>query len=535
VTRSRRWRTGAAALSGLLLALARPPFDLGPLALVALVPLFLAWRDRGPRGAAFYAFVAGAVYHGVLVSWTWYFGAVAVVPLVAALSAYWALVGAAVGWFARRGLRSPWLIAALWVLADWAVARFPLEGFSWGEVGYALHDLPPARDVASGGGVALVSFLVVAGNALLADLWHDVRTRASRAAFVRASAGVVAVAVVTGAIAAFRPEPVAAGPLRVALLQGNDKNRALTDEEKREDFLTNSHLGLAAGITDPVDLIVFPESSLDNDPREDDELARELGALARRHDAWVLGNTVADAPDGRAVNLNLLYDPEGNLQGTYAKRHLVPYGERVPYRSVLERFITELDRIPRDFVPGDEPGIFRIAGYDVATVICFESAFGYQIRPLVRDGAQVIVVSTNNRSYRRSANSAQHVAIGQMRAAENGRPVVQAAISGISALIDASGNLHAETELFERTRLEGTVTATSGTTWYVRYGDWIVWLSLFGVVAALVIHVVRRRPRSVESAGPASTAAPPTDAPEPRAAYPTPPASPAPTPAGDRV
>ena len=86
-------------------------------------------------------------------------------------------------------------------------------------------------------------------------------------------------------------------------------------------------------------------------------------------------------------------------------------------------------------------------------MICFESAFGYEIRPLVRDGAEVIVVSTNNRSYRRSANSAQHVAIGQMRAAETGRPVVQAAISGISALIDASGREQAETELFERTVL----------------------------------------------------------------------------------
>ena len=98
-------------------------------------------------------------------------------------------------------------------------------------------------------------------------------------------------------------------------------------------------------------------------------------------------------------------------------------------------------------------------------------------------GAQVIVVSTNNRSYERSANSAQHVAIGQIRAAETGRPVVQAAISGISAIIDANGVVHERTELFQRTVLEATVTATTGETPYVRYGEWVIWAAPSSAVA----------------------------------------------------
>jgi apolipoprotein N-acyltransferase len=530
VTPTRLRRAGAAAASGILLALARPPFDLGPLALVALVPLFLAWRGRGPRGAAAYAFVSGAAYYAVLVSWSWYFGAVAIVPFVAALAAYWAATGALVGWFATRGMRAPWLIAAVWILSEAVVARFPLGGFSWGEVGYALHDVVAARDVASVGGVALVSFLVVAGNALLADLVAEVRIRAPATALLRAGAGLVAVAVATGVIVAARPEPTAAGPFRVALLQGNDKNRELTRAEKNARFLPRSHFDLARGITDPVDLIVFPESSLDEDPRTDRVLGNQLSDLAIRHESWVLANAVTDAPDGRAVNLNLLYGPDGDLQGTYAKRHLVPYGERVPFRSLLEGRIAAIDRIPRDFAPGHEPGLFDIAGYKVATVICFESAFGYQVRPLVQDGAEVIVVSTNNRSYRRSANSAQHVAIGQMRAAETGRPVVQAAISGISALIDASGAVQAHTELFHRTLLEGTVTATRGETLYVRFGDWIVAASLIAVVTLFVVCIVRRRRRSVDSSGPAR-AVPATT---PPASTPTEP-EPSASPAGDRA
>src|SRR6516165_10620375 len=110
-------RLAAAVASGLLLALSRPPADLGPLVLIALVPLFIAWHDRGPGASAGYAFVAGAVYHTLLCSWIWYFGAVAIVPFVLALSGYWALAGALIGWLRRRGLANPLLTAAIWVCA----------------------------------------------------------------------------------------------------------------------------------------------------------------------------------------------------------------------------------------------------------------------------------------------------------------------------------------------------------------------------------------------------------------------------------
>jgi len=125
----------------------------------------------------------------------------------------------------------------------------------------------------------------------------------------------------------------------------------------------------------------------------------------------------------------------------------------------------------------------------------------------VHAGAQVIVVSTNNRSYERSANSAQHVAIGQMRAAETGRPVVQAAISGISAIIDANGVVRERTKLFERTVLEAAITPTTGQTPYVRYGEWVIWLSALGLAVAVGLAVRRGRPVGfIESAPPADEA-----------------------------
>ena len=163
----------------------------------------------------------------------------------------------------------------------------------------------------------------------------------------------------------------------------------------------------------------------------------------------------------------------------------------------MEKFVSEIDKVPRDFARGNSPGIFPVAGSRIGSLICFESAFGYQVRPLVRDGADVLVVSTNNRSYRTSANSAQHLAIGQMRAAETGRPVVQAAISGITAIIDADGTVHDQTKLFDRTVVESTVAGTGGQTPYVRFGEWVLFLSLIAVAVVGVLGIIRRRREAV--------------------------------------
>ena len=427
-------------------------------------------------------------------------------PFSAAVAAYWAAAGALIAWLRTHRITNPWMTAAVWVSADAVVARWPFGGFSWGEVGYAFHAEAVARAVASVGGVTFVTFLAVALNAFLADLVGEPK---ARGAYVRAQAGIAVIAAVVVGATITRAVPHDVGPLHVALVQGNDQNRDLTDAEMQADYLPNSHFDLARGIADPVDLIVFPESSMntfdDVDPRTDPYIESNLAAIARDHHAWVLANaTVAAPPRGNKLwNLDVLFDPAGAVQGTYTKRHLVPFGERVPFRAPLEHVVSALSQVPRDFEPGRGPGLFTVAGVRIGTLICFESAFGYQVRPLVRDGAQVIVLSTNNRSYRRSANSAQHVAIGQMRAAETGRPVVQAAISGITAVIDADGVVHDRTHLFDRTVVQTTVEATSGETPYVRYGEWVTELAIAAVaVAAGLATVRRRRERSLESTPP---------------------------------
>jgi apolipoprotein N-acyltransferase len=169
----------------------------------------------------------------------------------------------------------------------------------------------------------------------------------------------------------------------------------------------------------------------------------------------------------------------------------VPFGEYVPWRSALS-WLPELRQVPYDFEPGTTRTLFRAGGHPFESVICFESAFGPLVRDAVRDGAQVVVVSTNNRSYQRSANSEQHLALGQMRAAETGRAVLQASVSGISAVIDPDGSVHDQTGLFESRIVTASVPTSTGETPYVRFGDWVVLLSALAMLAVTVVAI--RRP-----------------------------------------
>ena len=315
---------------------------------------------------------------------------------------------------------------------------------------------PSARDVASVGGLALVTFLVVAGNALLADLSSTSAVAGTRPAFAARRRGHRRDRCVATGGDRRRPSATDARPDRCASRCSRATTRTATSPTPRRGrrYLPRSHFELAEGITDPVDLIVFPESSMDEDPRVD-RVPRRVSSreLATRHDAWVLANAVADAPDGRAVNLNLLYGPDGDLQGTYAKRHLVPYGERVPFRSLLEDRISALDRIPRDFAPGDDAGLFddrRVRGRD---------------GDLLRIGVRLpdpAARARRRRGDRRVDEQPLVPPLGELRAARRDRtdargrdrPAGRAGrdLRHLGAHRRERSRCTAETELFERTR-----------------------------------------------------------------------------------
>ena len=162
------------------------------------------------------------------------------------------------------------------------------------------------------------------------------------------------------------------------------------------------------------------------------------------------------------------------------------------YSSEGSIVIGDLRQIPYDFTAGTTQRLFDVGAHPMGTVICYESAYPRLVREFVQEGAELLVVSTSDRSYGRSGIAAAHFAVAQMRAAETGRPVLQAAISGVSGVIDADGDARDLTGLFETTITEGRVITRSGETPYVRFGDWVLAVCGLGMIVVAIVGAGRR-------------------------------------------
>ena len=336
--------------------------------------------------------------------------------------------GALVAWLAQRADREPVPDRRGVGGAPTRSSRaWPLGGFSWGEVGYAFHDVAPARALASVGGVALVTFLAVALNALARRPASRARARSAR----RVCAAQVGDRRGRGGRGRRRPSRRRRSRHSRAAARRAPPGQRPEPRPHRRPRSTRATCRTAtspwprqitrAGRPHRVPRVEHGRRSRRDrpatcplEPRRGRPRARTRGC-SRTRSSTPRPSGAQGLEPRRAVRARR------PVEGTYAKRHLVPFGEYVPFRDALQRHQRAARTDPaRLRARARARALRRSPAYQVGTVICFESAFGYQVRPLVHDGAQVIVVSTNNRSYRRSANSAQHVAIGQMRAAETG-------------------------------------------------------------------------------------------------------------------
>jgi apolipoprotein N-acyltransferase len=535
-------------VSGAATALAFPPVDWGPLAFVALVPLALVFRASGramtgllgrgramagapvsgtppgrpPLGAGTVALASaafGAVFFGLLFPWIHLFGMAAYLLLTGVETAFVAAALAA-GTLLRRRLPSRLAVLAFpvaFLAGEYARSHLPLGGFPWGGLGYSQHNDALVLRLAAYTGVWGVSFLVALVNALVAEAaaaaWSGRRERRAAAPLVAGAAQRLVVAgtavpllaaAVLVALPGLLPVPTPNGArATVALVQGNPPLQDPADPHALDQVALDDQVRETAALGGKrVSLVVWPESSVGHDPFTDPALLGPLESAIHAAGApFLVGATlpVAGTPgvDGGASrfrNESLFFHADGSLAGRYVKMHLVPFGEYVPGRQWLAGWIKELDRVPADGIPGRTPTVFRIPQGVVGSVICYETAYPELVGAFVARGARLIVVSTDNSSYRRSAASAQMVAISQLRAAEQRMWVTQAAITGISAVIAPDGHVVAETGLFQPALLTPTVRFATTTTIYGRFGDWFPVLILAAALAALVPRPQRARP-----------------------------------------
>ena len=503
---------GLAGVTGLLLPLCFPDFNLGWLTWAALVPLHLVLDNRRTRHALRLGWLAGFLASAGIMSWVvtamHQYGRM---PLIASYPVMWLLaayLGLFVGlyaagfaWLAHRmPVWAPLGAPCLWVTLE-LVRTHLLSGLPWMLLGYSQYQWLPIIQIADLTSVYGVSFVIVLVNVALAELllWAWRRFRLQHASALPwpapAAAALVLLASLAYGQAALTGEARTEGrpSLTIGIVQPNIDQAQKWDQAYRRETL-DRYARLTADAAKDADLIVWPEAAT---PFlfEDEPIYRvEVSVLAHRHGAPLLFGSPAlrRYPDGRPYLLNSAYllEPDGRIAGRYDKRHLVPFGEYIPLHSSVLFFLDKLVEGIGDFEAGTEATVFRpdAPRASIGVVICYEVIFPDLVRDFVAHGADVMTTITNDAWFGNSSAPFQHFAMVVFRAVENRVAFARSANTGVSGLIDPSGRIIVTTPIFTEQAISGRIPLRTTLTFYTRYGDvfayaCVIITALLGIVA----------------------------------------------------
>ena len=517
---------GLLLLSALLFALAHPSllsrWGVGPLAFVALAPVFLVLRRAGWLRVVLYGVLYGYVSYALYNYWlaTFHPLAIIIVPVVymGYLLVLFLLLKLADQLFPRYG----YLVQILVWVGYELVKSLGFLGYSYGILGYTQYLWTDFIQIAGVTGVWGVSMLVIAPSALLAR-WALEALEARSAPWRRALltrfwarhripllclALLLAANLVYGATA--RADYQAVRQWRVALVQQNiDPWRGgfYAYERSLEILLRLSE----AALREDPDIVIWSETSfvpgIDWHTRHRTDsrryaLVQELrDYLDRQNVPFVVGNDdgqlerTADGEMRVDYNAAIMFH-EGEIVQTYRKIHLVPFTESFPFKRQLPgiyRWLKEADthfwKQGTEFVVFDSGAGSGHSGVRFSILICFEDTFGYLGREFVREGAQVLVNMSNDSWSASVPAEMQHMMIGIFRAVENRRSVVRSTNGGMTVTVDPDGRLLQMLEPFTDAYLIGTVPVVDGpATLYTRWGDWF---GVAALVAGLALLAVR--------------------------------------------
>jgi apolipoprotein N-acyltransferase len=485
-----------AAASGLVLGAAFLPGVPGALAWFAFVPLLWALEERvathGPRGWFTLGFTGGAAFFLIGTHWIallndvaltigwlkyagWILGALY-------LALFWGLAALLAGFLSRRsGVAARWTFVPAMLAAEELRGSGDL-GFPWFQPGYTQHALPTLQ-LASLGGVTLVTLWLL----LLNGAWVDALRRRTQVSAVTVL--LLLVLPLSWGVWQLRARREPSGP-PIALVQGNIPGEIKWAGTHQQQILdTFISLTDSAARDSHPRLVVWPETATGSYLRRDPVQSVQVAQLAARVGAPVLSGFAhwMAGPDGRPrpYNAAAIWAPDGTLSPWYAKRHLVPFGERVPFQHWFP-FLGKWDLGQAEWQPGTAnvllpgPGA---PGDSLALLICFESIFPDLARQDVRAGARVLVNITNDEWFGDGAALQQHAAMAPFRAVEHRVPLLRCANTGVTAVIDAWGVVTARLPVFQPGVLVAALPAAGPRTPYTVLGDWPGVLAMLACVA----------------------------------------------------
>jgi apolipoprotein N-acyltransferase len=529
-----RWALLVALASGLLLAAAFAPVGAWPLAVISPALLVVALWGRSLRGAFTVGLVFGLAFFFPLLAWVINLAWFAWVALAIASALIFAVF--AVAQRLLLNLRCwPLAVAGWWVAAEAFRDRWPWGGFPWGRLAMSQVGLP-TQGWAAIGGAPVLSFVVALTGATLAWVLLTVLANTGLASRGVVSAGTrrggaprwrrTAIAAVAFAATAgvsclpaalpLDPVPANAKTAEIAAVQGNVP-RARSLQAQIDDLqVTLNHATateklaakVAAGTLPRPDLVIWPENSTSIDPTHYPPIYDEIASAASAIGRPILVGAVLQDPQR---NASLLWLPGKGPTTMYLKRRLVPFGEYLPFRSLISKITSLTQLLPQDMVPGHKTVVFDVGQIQLGAVICYEVAFDDLVRSEVTAGANVLTVQSNDATFERegpiSEESGQQLAMAQIRAVEFDRAVVYDSTTGYSAIITPHGQVTQRTGLWQQAEIEARVPLLTYQTLAERAGAWPEWVIVGATALALCLAAGQgaaswrrqRGPRSADS------------------------------------
>ena len=350
------------------------------------------------------------------------------------------------------------------VLLEELRARFPFGGFAWLRIGFSQADAPYVR-LASVGGVSLLSMATLFLGVAIFQL-------------AQKGSGLTLPAIAIALTLAGVFIPLNNSPrqtFKVLAIQGSVPKLGLEFNERATEVfyrhLIQTNDALSKG--KKVDLIIWPENSVDVDPFKNLRVNDALSKLVDKANTPILIGAVLRDPGGLR-NASILWEPEIGATSKYTKRHLTPFGEVIPLRATLT-FFSDLPNQIEDFSPGNQAVIHHVGQGKIAPIICFELIDDQLVQSSAAN-SNLFAVQTNTATFANTAESAQQLSITRIRSIEHARYSVSVSTVGISAIIDTNGRILKSTKPNSATSIDSYVALNATTTIYDRIGEfaWIL-------------------------------------------------------------
>lgn len=491
-----------AVAGGLCLWQSWPRGDHWYLAIVGVALVALATRGRSGRAGFGLGVLAGLAAYLPALHWSGiYVGNLPWIALSILQALYVGLTGMA---HARLTLRSgrvrPGVVALVWTAGEVLRSTTPFGGFPWIKIVYSQADstmLPLARYVSSTG----LSFAVALAGGMLAAAVVNLLTGERRRSGLLALAGSLGLVVGPTLL----PVPTGGATARVLSIQGNvptagldfnAQRRAVLDHHVKQTLLAAEEV--AAGKRPQPELVVWPENASDIDPLRNTDAGDEITRASVAIKAPIIVGGLEVTPEERIRNTSWYWDGAKGSTASYSKRHPVPFGEYIPYRSFFRNFSDKVDLVTADMQAGTRVGVMTVPGERAVPLamglgICFEVAYDDVLLDTLDHGATILGIQTNNATFGYTDESYQQIAVSRIRAVEYGRSVVHVSTVGTSGMVTPDGTVHEQTGLFEPGRLSYDLPLRTERTPAVVLGEWPGRVAVLLVGLALAWDLVRRR------------------------------------------